>query len=85
MKRLTVVLGLMLVTTAVRAQDSLNCRFVGNWPFGFSEAVALDPARNLAFCGSGGGVYVLDVSNPAQPQENSGREREFRGDYGWHT
>lgn len=42
--------------------DSLNVRFVGNWPFGKSYAVAIDSARNLAFCGSGGGVYILDVS-----------------------
>jgi len=45
----------------------LNCRFVGNWPFGQSVAVALDPVRDLAFVGSGGGIYVLDVSVPAFP------------------
>lgn len=53
--------------------DSLNVRFVGNWPFGPSEAVAYDLIRNLVFCGSGGGVYVLDVSNPATPQKISER------------
>ena len=47
--------------------DSLNCRLVGNWPFGPSYAVAVDSARNLVFCGSGGGVYVLDVSDSANP------------------
>ena len=42
--------------------DSLNVRFVGNWPFGKSYAVCVDSVRNLVFVGSGGGIYVLDVS-----------------------
>jgi hypothetical protein len=53
--------------------DSLNVKFVGNWPFGPSWAVAYDSARSIVFCGSGGGVYVLDVSDPTQPQELSDR------------
>ncbi len=51
--------------------DSLNVRFVGNWPFGLCQAVAVDSARNVAFVGSGGGVYVLDVSTPASPSQIS--------------
>lgn len=51
--------------------DSLNCRFVGNWPFGPSYAVSYDSIRNLAFLGSGGGVYILDVSNPSSPRKVS--------------
>jgi len=69
-KMQTVVVFVVLVSAAV-AQDSLNCREKGSWPFGPSYAVAHDASRNLAFCGSGGGVYVLDVSNPAQPQRLS--------------
>ena len=61
----------MLLVGVTPAQDSLNCREKGSWPFGWSYAVAYDASRNLAFCGSGGGVYVLDVSNPAQPQKLS--------------
>lgn len=38
--------------------DSLNIRFIGDWPFGPSYAIACDSARNIAFCGSGG-VYTL--------------------------
>ncbi|NPV14584.1 hypothetical protein HPY86_06600, partial [candidate division WOR-3 bacterium] len=49
------------------AQDSLNCRLVGGWPFGLSYAVAVDEARNIAFLGSGGGVYILNVANPSNP------------------
>ena len=62
----TISLCLLLVGV-VPAQDSLNCREKGSWPFGRSLAVAYDASRNLAFLGSGGGVYVLDVANPAQP------------------
>ena len=47
--------------------DSLNVRFVGNWPFGPCWAVCVDSARNLVFVGSGGGVYVLDVSQVSNP------------------
>jgi hypothetical protein len=47
--------------------DSLNVRFVGNWPFGYSYAAEIDSARNLAFCGSGGGIYILDVSTTESP------------------
>ncbi|MEO0076934.1 MAG: hypothetical protein ABIK19_04655, partial [candidate division WOR-3 bacterium] len=50
-----------------RQFDSLNCRFVGNWPFGPSYTVAYDQTRNLCFLGSGGGVYILNVSNPSNP------------------
>ncbi|OYD14269.1 hypothetical protein CH330_09070, partial [candidate division WOR-3 bacterium JGI_Cruoil_03_51_56] len=67
----TVILGfvltLMVFGTAI-GNDSLNVRFVGNWPFGPSHAVAYDSSRQLAFCGSGGGLYILDVSDPAEPQ-----------------
>lgn len=47
--------------------DSLNVRFVGNWPFGFPEAVVCNNTPNIVFLGSGGGVYVMDVNDPAQP------------------
>jgi hypothetical protein len=47
--------------------DSLNVRFVGNWPFGPPHAVACDSTRKAAFLGSGGGVYILDVSDPKNP------------------
>ncbi len=57
--------------TGIMWFDSLNVRFVGNWPFGPSQAVAHDSARNLAFCGSGGGVYILDVSSPSTPTKLS--------------
>jgi hypothetical protein len=53
--------------------DSLNMRFVGSWPFGPSYAVTVDSVRDLVFLGSGGGVYVLDVSTPSDPQKLSER------------
>ena len=51
--------------------DSLNIRFVGNWPFGSAYTVAYDTARNLCFLSSGGGVYILDISQPTNPIEVS--------------
>jgi len=47
--------------------DSLNVAFVGNWPFGDSYAVTKDTIRDVCFLGSGGGVYILDVSNNSSP------------------
>jgi len=46
--------------------DSLNVRFVGNWPFGPAYAVGMD-GDGRVILGSGGGVYVLSVANPSQP------------------
>ena len=57
--------------------DSLNVRFVGNWPFGPSYAVAVDEERELVYLGSGGGVYILDVSDPGSPEKVS--ELKTRG------
>jgi hypothetical protein len=53
--------------TQVMWPDSLNVRFVGTWPFGPSQAIAYDSLRTLAFCGSGAGGYVLDISDPSLP------------------
>ncbi|MEO0261931.1 MAG: hypothetical protein ABIM49_06335, partial [candidate division WOR-3 bacterium] len=47
--------------------DPLNVHFIGNWPFGPSSAAIFDPSRNLVFLGSGGGVYILNVSSPSNP------------------
>jgi len=67
MKGRLLLLAICAVATTTAHGDSLNCRFVGNWSFGPSYAVVLDPARNLAFIGSGHGVFVLDVSDPSHP------------------
>jgi hypothetical protein len=47
--------------------DSLNVKFLGDWPFGHSHAVAIDTLRDLVFCGSGGGVYILSTIIPSNP------------------
>src|SRR5512136_91594 len=76
---LAVCLVLVLARFAP-AQDSLNVRYVGSWPFGLSQAVAVDSTRKLAFVGSGDGVYVLDVNDPAVPVKLSeiGTRRRVR-------
>ena len=47
--------------------DSTNVSFEGNWPFGYSYSISTDEASDLIFVGSGGGVFVTDVSNPENP------------------
>jgi hypothetical protein len=58
-------------TTPFSGFDSLNVNFIGNWPFGGSYSLAIGQSENLIFLGSGGGVYILDVSQPLQPIEIS--------------
>ena len=45
--------------------DSLNVSCVGRWPFGSSYAVEVQD--DLVYLGSGGGIYVLDISDPTSP------------------
>jgi len=47
--------------------ESLNARFVGNWPFGFGYTLTLDTSRKIAFVSSGGGVFILDIIRPQAP------------------
>ncbi len=53
------------LNTNTRWPDSLNARFVGNWPFGPSHTVV--KADNYVLLGSGGGIYIVDINDPAQP------------------
>ncbi|MCX6841719.1 MAG: hypothetical protein NTX53_05505, partial [candidate division WOR-3 bacterium] len=58
-------LWLIVAAVAVgQAADSLNMHIVGKWPFGGESVAVGDETRQLVFCGSAGGVYVLDASNP---------------------
>ncbi|MEO0070404.1 MAG: hypothetical protein ABIK18_06395, partial [candidate division WOR-3 bacterium] len=70
MRRAIVILALVWLISLAPA-DSLNCRLAGTWFFGPGEAVTLDPSQDLAFLGSGRGVYVIDASNPTQPNKLS--------------
>lgn len=47
--------------------DSSNTSFKGNFPFSYSYALAMSPEGDLVFVGSGGGIYVIDVTNPQNP------------------
>jgi hypothetical protein len=47
--------------------DSSWVSFEGNWPFGASYSISSYAALNLAFVGSGGGVYITDISDPENP------------------
>lgn len=62
--------------------DSLNVRFVGDWPFARARLVECDTARDLIFLSSGAGIYVLDISNPNNPVKISEKlhSRKFISD-----
>lgn len=51
--------------------DSLNMSFLGNWPLGLSYSLAYAGIDNIFLVGSGGGIIVVDASDPANPQEIS--------------
>ncbi len=61
------VIMLIPIVTFAAYYDSLNVRFVGNWPLGQVKVIAVDSLRNLVLCGSGGMVIIYDITNPAQP------------------
>lgn len=48
--------------------DSLNMTFLGNWPLGVSYSLIYSGAGNIFMLGTGGGVMVIDATNPANPQ-----------------
>ncbi|HEY6906677.1 MAG TPA: hypothetical protein VI230_04375, partial [Ignavibacteriaceae bacterium] len=47
--------------------DSSNVSFKGNYPFSVSYSLAMSPTDDLVFVGSGGGIYVTDVTDPQNP------------------
>ncbi len=61
-------------TPGTLLQDSVGFQWVGGWPYGPSHAVAVDSLRNLVFMASGGGIWILEGSDPA----NLVRVGEFR-------
>ncbi len=48
--------------------DSSNVSFKGNYPFSVSYALSMSNPDNLVFVGSGGGIYVTDVTDPQNPE-----------------
>ncbi len=51
--------------------DSTNVRSVGRWPFGIADVVirANISGIDYAILGSGGGAYILDMTNPNSPNK----------------
>lgn len=47
--------------------DSLNVSYLGSWGFGQSFSIESNSAGTTEFIGSGAGVIILDVTNPATP------------------
>ncbi len=48
--------------------DSSNTMFTSNFPFADSYSLSLSDAGDLAFIGSGGGIFITDISDPANPR-----------------
>ncbi len=49
--------------------DSLNVRFIGNWPYGPAITIVHDNARNYVYASTGGGVVIIDDTDPNNPIE----------------
>jgi len=76
MKRCSLALAAILLLGALSsalAYDSLNMRIVGRWPFTGCQLGVGDTARNLCFAACGGGVYVLDITDPVRYQYTGNR------------
>ncbi len=55
--------------------DSVALEPAGSYPFRAGRALVVDSARSLAFVGSGAGVFIVDVSDPQNPEVLSDRIR----------
>jgi len=70
---LTIISSLQVIASndavSPLAYDSFNVNWIAAWPFASAGAVAVDVSRSVCYLGSGGGVYVLDISNPTSPQQ----------------
>ncbi|KQC15124.1 MAG: hypothetical protein APR63_12635 [Desulfuromonas sp. SDB] len=52
-----------------------DLEWVGGWPFSYCNACATDTVRDICFLQSGGGVYILDISDPNDPVKLSNNIR----------
>ena len=71
---ITLLLGCLILIPllVVQGLETARCptlRFEGSWPFGPSLALTIDEEGDLAFMSGGGAVYIMDISNPANPTE----------------
>lgn len=48
--------------------DSLNTMFTSNFPFADSYSLSLSEEGDIAFVGSGGGIFVTDITDPENPR-----------------
>jgi len=55
------------------AAEASNIKWMGGYTFGINGPLEIEPARSRAFLASGGGVYVIDISEPAYPVRISER------------
>ena len=55
--------------------DSVALELTGSYPFRYGISLVVDSAQGLAYVGSGAGVFVVDVSDPQNPEVLSDRIR----------
>ncbi len=48
--------------------DSLMMSYQGNWPFGTPNDIISSITGDTVFIAAGGGVMIMDITNPASPQ-----------------
>ena len=64
---MSIIIALIISSMSSIAQpsyfDSLNMRYVGDWPFAPANDMAVDSARNIVFMASGGGILVFSMDS----------------------
>ena len=64
---MSIIVALLVSVIGANAQiayfDSLNMRYVGSWPFGPANDIAVDSVRNIVFMTSGGGILIFSMDS----------------------
>lgn len=66
-KHLALLIVVLYSTLGFANHDQDNTQLIGTYPFGPGHALVYDSTRNVYFVGSGGGVLVMDISQPSNP------------------
>ncbi|MGH8103801.1 MAG: LVIVD repeat-containing protein [bacterium] len=59
------LIALALLSLLSRPAFAMEAKWVGAWPFGYAEAMAIH--KNALFVAMGGGVAIYDISRPRTP------------------
>jgi|GEM_PF-1796671 len=69
-KKILLGMVILFASLSARANDSLNVRTVGNWPFGntYSAATCSIGGHHIAVVGNGGGIMTVNIDTPSCPR-----------------